>query len=471
MDRDSLGHADHHDADGSPPAQYFARFKGRLIGPLSRQAFMKLRARGTITQFHEISTDQIQWFLASEFPWASAALPVAVSSPNNSPSQSDHDFVELTGGCAEDAAGNSDLAFSDIEPGIQQRFTRFDEERDRLAVFAPWAVICGVAALCAVVLLSIAILHDGQPPPQGSSVAPTKQPVPKAPEPASKEIPTPIASRLELVPTAARFVAGPTDEKGLEEAVGLVVGGFELSVSGLDTPRRIERAVSSGSCFAITPNGCVVTNRHVVELIERAEGESGSKQLERLLGRDAKPRVWVFFAGVKSSATIQYVSERYDLAILKVDTPPQTVFRLASSSKLTRGHEVYAAGFPGIARTAVSLEELSQESLFEMGEEPDVRSRFRPRDFEFTLTKGILSRVYAEANGRCWIQHEAVVRHGNSGGPLLDADGVVIGINTQIQKNEEGDVQTNLALDVAQLRAEIEANTIGTVWAAPRSAR
>lgn len=145
----------------------------------------------------------------------------------------------------------------------------------------------------------------------------------------------------------------------------------------------VYNAAGRGSGFIINPSGLAVTNNHVV---------TGAALI----------KVWVGGGSETRNARVLGVSECWDLALIDLegDGYPFLEFYQGQANP---GLEVYAAGFP-------------------LG------------DPEFTLTKGIVSK--AKANGRTsWasvesvIEHDARIRPGNSGGPLVDANGRVVGVN------------------------------------------
>ncbi|MBS3908342.1 MAG: trypsin-like peptidase domain-containing protein [Actinobacteria bacterium] len=155
----------------------------------------------------------------------------------------------------------------------------------------------------------------------------------------------------------------------------------------------VETQVAEGSGFIIDGTGLIVTNAHVVEgsnvkasritvvLSDKSEVEA------KLLGTDINT----------------------DLALLKIDPGKREleVLELGDSSKLKVGDSVYAIG--------------------------------SPFGLEGTMTEGIISalnRTIDSPNGqfkiRNVVQTDAAVNPGNSGGPLIDATGKVIGVNSQI---------------------------------------
>jgi serine protease Do len=139
----------------------------------------------------------------------------------------------------------------------------------------------------------------------------------------------------------------------------------------------------TGSGFIIDPDGIVVTNNHVV---------TGAGAIKvRMDGGEEIP------------AQVLGVSECNDLAVLQLTDPGPYASLEWFDDPIAPPLEVYTAGFP-----------LS--------------------DPEFTVTRGIVSKAEAEgrtnwASVRHVIEHDAAIHPGNSGGPLVSADGRVVGIN------------------------------------------
>ena len=143
-----------------------------------------------------------------------------------------------------------------------------------------------------------------------------------------------------------------------------------------------------GSGFVIDRDGHIVTNAHVVD--------------------EAEEIVVEFFEGAIVRAELVGSDPSSDLAIIKVDVAADQLapIRLADSDKLTVGQTVLAIGSP-----------------FRQG---------------WTLTSGIISAVDRTIQGLTEfsiggvIQTDASINPGNSGGPLINLDGEVIGVNSQI---------------------------------------
>jgi S1-C subfamily serine protease len=152
---------------------------------------------------------------------------------------------------------------------------------------------------------------------------------------------------------------------------------------------------ATGSGFLIDTEGHIVTNNHVVE---------GAKRVEVKLGASDKTY----------TAEVVGTDPATDVALLKVNAPADNLHPLAlgDSSKVEVGEEVIAIGNPfGLDRT---------------------------------VTAGIVSALQRQIqapNGFSIshvIQTDAAINPGNSGGPLIDAEGSVIGINSQIQTGGSG---------------------------------
>jgi 2-alkenal reductase len=145
--------------------------------------------------------------------------------------------------------------------------------------------------------------------------------------------------------------------------------------------------VGSGSGFIVDQDGHVVTNAHVV---------AGADELTAVLSD-----------GTEMPATVIGSDDLLDVAILKLDLPSGVsvpgIATFGDSSSLRPGDEVVAIGNA-------------------LGEFPN------------TVSEGTVNatdRSFPNEGGlSTWIQHDAEIWHGNSGGPLLNLRGEVVGINT-----------------------------------------
>jgi S1-C subfamily serine protease len=176
-----------------------------------------------------------------------------------------------------------------------------------------------------------------------------------------------------------------------------------------------QRQQSLGSGFVVDKAGHIVTNFHVVD---------GAKQV----------RV-SFSSGASMKATVVGTDPSSDLAVLKIDASSRalTPLPLGDSDRMSVGDPVVAIGNPfGLDRT---------------------------------VTAGIVSaiqRAITAPNGYTIdhvIQTDAAINHGNSGGPLLNSRGEVIGVNSQIETGGSG-AGGNVGVGFA-----VPSNTVKTVIA------
>jgi serine protease Do len=164
---------------------------------------------------------------------------------------------------------------------------------------------------------------------------------------------------------------------------------------------------AQGSGFIIDPDGHVVTNNHVVEGAARVEVlmNDGTRHEARVVGRDSKT----------------------DLALLKIDAGKALPFvELGNSEQARVGDWVLAVGNPFGLGGSVSAGIISA----------------RGRD--------IHSGPYDD-----YIQIDAPINRGNSGGPLFDARGQVVGINTAIFSPSGGNVGIGFAIPASTARSVI----------------
>ncbi|MGE5398679.1 MAG: S1C family serine protease [Chitinophagales bacterium] len=146
-----------------------------------------------------------------------------------------------------------------------------------------------------------------------------------------------------------------------------------------------EGGSSIGTGFLISPEGYALTNAHVV---------SDNKQVGIKLAN-----------GETFTADVMASNQNEDLALLKLPVKNLPTLRLGSG-KVTEGEQVMAIG--------------------------------APYGLDYTVTRGIVSTVNRELYGKRVIQTDAALNPGNSGGPLINANGEVIGINTAIVYSSNG---------------------------------
>ena len=215
------------------------------------------------------------------------------------------------------------------------------------------------------------------------------------------------------------------------------------SNSAIDEARHsVVRVVAPGggwgTAFIIAHSGMgtiLVTNEHVV---------SGGGPYY-ILPSD-RTGVWI-------EAQVTYLQIGLDLAILTTAAglSARPVLPLASIDTVRAADTVYALGFPGTADQIIDYGAWYPSS-------PD----------DVTVTSGIVSSVSAIKDNTNSIQHDTYISHGNSGGPLLNSDGAVIGINTWINPQFEAARSINYAVHVTYLTDAL--NDLGITYTTPSAA-
>jgi len=206
----------------------------------------------------------------------------------------------------------------------------------------------------------------------------------------------------------------------VRDAPGVVFVRAQVLEQGEDPfdlyPPAQQSTVSTGSGFLIDAAGDILTNYHVVQGANRGSGVTVQ-----------------FEDNISRRAAVIGVDPNNDLALLRVDmngVPPVEPLELGDSESVQVGDPTLAIGNPfGLDRT---------------------------------LTSGIVSALQRQIqapNGFAIdnvIQTDAPINPGNSGGPLLDADGRVIGINSQIETaadDGEGSVGIGFAIPIDTAKA------------------
>jgi serine protease Do len=159
------------------------------------------------------------------------------------------------------------------------------------------------------------------------------------------------------------------------------------------------QASSLGSGFIISPDGEILTNAHVVD--------GADEIVVKLADNTEKP------------AKLIGLDKASDVALLKIDATGLPAVRLGDSSKLEVGDWVLAIG--------------------------------SPFGLEHTATQGIVSAVgrsLPDGNYVPFIQTDVAVNPGNSGGPLFNINGEVVGINSQIYSRSGGYMGLSFAIPV-----------------------
>ncbi len=270
------------------------------------------------------------------------------------------------------------------------------------------ALIWGMSILACVLLVAFVVIGTGyfriqevraaisQPifteaPAEAPTAAPTAEPeaAPTAePIPESTPLPTTEPGATEDLPDLELNIQGQ-DEMQMFASIPDVVEAASASVVGIIQYQpnartgRLEE-YGSGSGFIVSENGYVLTNAHVV---------SGAAAVDVL-----------FSDGEKKTALIVGADVTMDVAVLKVEGEGYPALPIGDSSALRVGEYVIAIGNP-----------LSTYQLYG------------------TVTFGVISGTAREINidgfVNTYLQTDAAINFGNSGGPLINMAGQVVGMN------------------------------------------
>ncbi len=236
----------------------------------------------------------------------------------------------------------------------------------------------------------------------------------------TKTVTTVVSTPLTRA-NAAQVTSGLTPHDIYQrDAPGVVFVTSTIVQQGESSPFNLfgggesqRRGTATGSGIVIDSNGTILTNYHVVENAVKVTVslEKGQSVDAQVVGKDPSN----------------------DLAVLRIPTDGLTLhpLTLGDSSKVQVGDPVYAIG--------------------------------NPFDLERTLTTGVISALQREItapNGftiNNVLQTDAPINPGNSGGPLLNAEGKVIGLNSQIETGGSGDgsVGIGFAVPINTAKSEI----------------
>jgi serine protease Do len=161
------------------------------------------------------------------------------------------------------------------------------------------------------------------------------------------------------------------------------------------------RGVSQGTGFIISGDGYVLTNHHVVDGADLVKVKLSDRR--------------------EYTAKVVGSDEQSDVALLKIDASGLPALRLGDSNQLKPGQWVVAIG--------------------------------SPFGLDHSVTAGIVSAVgrsnpYAGQQYVPFIQTDVAINRGNSGGPLLNTRGEVVGINSQIFSNSGGYMGVSFAIPI-----------------------
>lgn len=169
-------------------------------------------------------------------------------------------------------------------------------------------------------------------------------------------------------------------------AISLPVSAIEFNAEEIyESVFVIYSGKSLGSGFSVGKN-CIVTNAHVIDDMQDVTIKS--------------------YAGIEYKAFVLGIDPRKDIAVLGVRDVEFPYLIMAEEEFINIGDDIYAIG--------------------------------APKSMAYTLTKGIISSKEREMDKSTYIQIDAAINEGNSGGPLLNNKGQVLGMNTLKISDSEG---------------------------------
>ena len=249
-----------------------------------------------------------------------------------------------------------------------------EQERVILRKLRVWIAALGVA--CLIAGIGIGAMLSGRP-----TIAQSDLQIARAPEALSASF-AEIARRVEpavvnIETTQAQLETSEKDDDKEDETSNPLLDMFR------NRPRRAPRGVGSG--FIVSPKGYILTNHHVIE--------------------DATRITVGLQSGESYRATVVGVDTETDVAVIKIDSPKDLpTVTLGDSNAAQVGDWVLAMG--------------------------------SPFGLDQTVTAGIISKKERESPYfnvfQRFLQTDAAINRGNSGGPLVNMRGEVIGMNSQI---------------------------------------
>jgi serine protease Do len=199
--------------------------------------------------------------------------------------------------------------------------------------------------------------------------------------------------------------------------VQINVSGFVVPPPSANGASLLERQRSSGSGVIVEADGYIITNHHVV---------AGARRVQVLMPASARGTSIVRQRGRLLDATVVGLDEETDLAVLKVNASSLPTLRLSDSDLLRAGQVVCAFG--------------------------------SPLGLDNSVTMGVVSAVGRQLEAdhpMVYVQTDAPINPGSSGGALVDIEGRVVGINTLILSQSGGNEGLGFA---------VPANIVRTVY-------
>lgn len=215
-----------------------------------------------------------------------------------------------------------------------------------------------------------------------SPSSPIPTPVPAPPSSGDSAVVEAVKRVSPAVVTVVNTLRAGVQPNGTQE------NPFPFPLPNQPNPQPDRQARASGSGVIVSKEGYIITNNHVVE--------------------NNQSLAVIFADGSRHDASLVGTDPLMDVAVIQVKDAVPAVATLGDSSALQPGETVIAIGSP-------------------LG------------DFKNTVTAGVVSALNRTVSGDApegLIQTDAAINHGNSGGPLVNLRGEVVGINTLVVRGD-----------------------------------
>ncbi len=261
---------------------------------------------------------------------------------------------------------------------------------------------------------------NGAPAPAAPATPRTERSGPRSGVADTPNHPNPAPADAAPQPPASPVPPGASLVQRLDQSTVFLIG-------------NTADGVAMGSGILLGPRH-VLTNFHVVE------GISGQVMAtNQHLAAIVPARV------VARSASSDISTQ--DFALLELSRPVEAP-AVAFSTAAERLDGVVAAGFPSFVIS-------SDPSFIAAFRDGDAE---RISDLQLALTRGEITAKQAGATGTTLIAHSATISQGNSGGPLVDSCGRIVGINTFVRTDAENSLRLNYALSATDAVAFLRQN-------------
>ncbi|MDI6638637.1 MAG: trypsin-like peptidase domain-containing protein [Bacillota bacterium] len=268
--------------------------------------------------------------------------------------------------------------------------------REFMKTYMPYVMVAVISALVTgVVVVQFAENRTTFAASGQAAGAPEVQIAPSASLATVPQTTGPFLGRDSIANVAERVSRAVVniDTKRTVKVPAFPFGDFFFEFFG-EAPRGSTREMTVpaiGSGFIVRSDGYVLTNNHVIE---------GAKEI-----------IVTLADGRKFNGKVMGRDPRYDLAVVKIDATRLPAVELGDSDRIRPGDFAIAIG--------------------------------NPYGLQHTVTAGIISGLARSIDGDpkepgIYIQTDAAINRGNSGGPLIDIDGRVVGINTAIIPQAQG---------------------------------